>query len=64
MNQISKDSDPKIEELKKDLFSSLGSITSHDPQLRKANGIKILEIGVGTGKIFTYTVVLVYNMYS
>ncbi|KAG0706842.1 Methyltransferase-like protein 7A [Chionoecetes opilio] len=45
---------PKIEELKRDFFSSLGSVASHDPVLRKQNGIKILEIGVGTGVNFSY----------
>lgn len=50
MNVISAGSNPKSEELKKDFFSSLTSVTSHDPKLRKENKIKILEIGVGTGK--------------
>uniref|UniRef100_A0A0P4WD28 Methyltransferase type 11 domain-containing protein n=2 Tax=Scylla olivacea TaxID=85551 RepID=A0A0P4WD28_SCYOL len=54
MHYINKATDPKIEELKKDFFSSLNSITSHDPELRKKKGIKILEIGVGTGVNFQY----------
>ena len=47
---FSKHSDPKCVELKKDFFSSLSSITSHDPKLRKDKKIKILEVGVGTGR--------------
>lgn len=49
MHLFTKERDAKVEEIKKDLFSSLSSITSHDPELRKKNAIRILEIGVGTG---------------
>lgn len=51
---ITKKKDPKVQEFKKDFFSSLDSITSHDPELRKTNGIKILEVGVGTGVNFSF----------
>lgn len=54
MYQLTKEKDAKVEEVKKDLFASLGSITSHDPELRKENAIKILEIGVGTGVNFSH----------
>ncbi|XP_050696019.1 putative methyltransferase-like protein 7A [Eriocheir sinensis] len=54
MNMISSGTDPKSEELKKSFFSSLSSVTSHDPKLRKENKIKILEVGVGTGVNFPY----------
>lgn len=50
MHQFTKNKSIKLEEVKKDLFASLGSIVSHDPELRKNNAIKILEVGVGTGK--------------
>lgn len=51
---MSKDKSKKIEEMKGDHFSSLSTIVSHDPELRKENAIKILEIGVGTGTNFTF----------
>lgn len=54
MHQLTKEKDAKVEEVKKDLFTSLGSIVSHDPELRKDNAIKILEIGVGTGVNFSH----------
>jgi len=40
--------------IKKELFSSLHNIESKDPQMKKENAIKILEIGVGTGLNFEY----------
>lgn len=54
MYQFTKEKDAKIEEVKKDLFSSLASVVSHDPELRKDKRIKILEIGVGTGVNFSH----------
>lgn len=36
-------------EVKKDVFGTLDSLVSHDPELRKQNAIRILEIGVGSG---------------
>ncbi|KAK4304457.1 hypothetical protein Pmani_023580 [Petrolisthes manimaculis] len=54
MHLLNKDKNPKIEELKSELFSSLSSVTSHDPELRKNNSIRILEIGVGTGVNFSH----------
>lgn len=54
MNFMTKNKSKKIEEMKKDHFSSLSSIVSQDPTLRKENAIKILEIGVGTGTNFAY----------
>lgn len=44
----------RYEAIKKDLFSSLVNIESKDPQLKKENAIKILEVGVGTGLNFEY----------
>ncbi|CAL4098667.1 unnamed protein product, partial [Meganyctiphanes norvegica] len=40
--------------IKKELFSTLHNIESKDPQIRKENAIKILEIGVGTGLNFEF----------
>merc|ERR1712002_112740 len=40
--------------MKKDLFASLGSVVSHDPELQKVGAIKILEIGVGNGMNFAH----------
>lgn len=54
MYYINKQKNEKLIEVKKDFFSNLGSITSHDPELRKRNALKILEIGVGTGVNFEY----------
>ncbi|KAK8752536.1 hypothetical protein OTU49_006034 [Cherax quadricarinatus] len=50
MNYLSQDEDAKMLEMKKEVFATLGSEVSHDPQLRKENAIKILEIGVGTAE--------------
>ncbi|XP_069177228.1 thiol S-methyltransferase TMT1A-like isoform X2 [Procambarus clarkii] len=50
MNSLTQDSDAKVEEMKKDVFSKLSTVVSHDPELRKHNAIKILEIGVGTAE--------------
>nr|XP_045611247.1 methyltransferase-like protein 7A [Procambarus clarkii] len=52
--RVSQDMDVRIETMKKDVFSTLGTVVSHDPELRKHNAIKILEIGVGTGTNFAY----------
>ncbi|XP_068248934.1 thiol S-methyltransferase TMT1A-like isoform X2 [Palaemon carinicauda] len=49
-NWFNKDVDVKMQELKKDVFAGLSSCESHDPELRKSGGLKILEIGVGTGE--------------
>ncbi|KAG7160119.1 methyltransferase-like protein 7A isoform X2 [Homarus americanus] len=54
MNYYTTQPNPDMDKLKKDLFSPLGSLVSHDPELRKNNAIKILEIGVGTGVNFAY----------
>nr|XP_045589138.1 thiol S-methyltransferase METTL7B-like isoform X2 [Procambarus clarkii] len=54
MNSLTQHSDAKVEEMKKDVFSKLSTVVSHDPELRKHNAIKILEIGVGTGTNFAY----------
>ncbi|XP_069938060.1 thiol S-methyltransferase TMT1A [Cherax quadricarinatus] len=54
MNYFSQGVDTKVLEMKKDVFATLGSEVSHDPQLRKENAIKILEIGVGTGVNFEF----------
>ena len=48
---MTKEKQAKSEEVKKDLFRSLSTLSSHDPQLRKESKIKILEIGVGTGEL-------------
>lgn len=50
MHFLAKEKDAKIEEVKKELFASMGSVISHEPELRKNKAIKILEIGVGTGE--------------
>lgn len=44
----------KIKDMKQDIFSTLDSIVSYDPALRKTGGLKILEIGVGTGTNFEF----------
>ncbi|XP_063606092.1 thiol S-methyltransferase TMT1A-like [Penaeus indicus] len=54
MYMFTKEKDAKIEELKKDLFASMKDIVSQDPELRKQNSIRILEIGVGTGVNFSH----------
>ncbi|KAK8394121.1 hypothetical protein O3P69_006365 [Scylla paramamosain] len=54
MDYFSRGSNAKVEEMKKDVFSTLSSCTSHDPELRKKKALKILEIGVGTGVNFAY----------
>lgn len=54
LHQVTKKPSAKLEEVKKDIFASLGSIVSHDPELRKNKAIKILEIGVGTGLNFSH----------
>merc|ERR1719376_1766702 len=54
MYVMTKEKSKKIEEMKGDHFTSMSSIVSHDPELRKENAIKILEIGVGTGTNFTF----------
>lgn len=41
---------PEYQALKAKLFSSISEIESHLPELREKNALKILEIGVGTGK--------------
>ncbi|CAL4067237.1 unnamed protein product [Meganyctiphanes norvegica] len=51
---MTKEKSKKIEEMKGDHFSSLSSIVSNNPELRKENAIKILEIGVGTGTNFAH----------
>ncbi|XP_068248932.1 thiol S-methyltransferase TMT1A-like isoform X1 [Palaemon carinicauda] len=53
-NWFNKDVDVKMQELKKDVFAGLSSCESHDPELRKSGGLKILEIGVGTGTNFEF----------
>ncbi|XP_066947013.1 thiol S-methyltransferase TMT1A-like [Macrobrachium rosenbergii] len=53
-DSMSKHVDAKRELMKKDLFASLHSVQSYDPELRKANAIKLLEIGVGTGMNFAH----------
>ncbi|KAH9382460.1 hypothetical protein HPB48_000696 [Haemaphysalis longicornis] len=35
-------------------LSPIGSLTSHDPQLRKRGALRLLEIGAGTGANFRY----------
>ncbi|XP_068249297.1 thiol S-methyltransferase TMT1A-like [Palaemon carinicauda] len=54
MNCMSQEVDVKRELMKKELFSSMSSVKSHDPELRKSGAIKVLEIGVGTGTNFAY----------
>ncbi|XP_064087812.1 thiol S-methyltransferase TMT1A-like [Macrobrachium nipponense] len=54
MHLLTKEKNVKSEEVKKDLFRSLSTVVSHDPQLRKESKIKILEIGVGTGVNFSH----------
>lgn len=54
VNWFNKDVDVKMQELKKDIFAELGSSVSHFPDLRKSGGLKILEIGVGTGTNFEF----------
>ncbi|XP_069181888.1 thiol S-methyltransferase TMT1B-like [Procambarus clarkii] len=54
MNYFTQHSHAKVEEMKKDVFSKLSTVVSHDPELRKHNAIKILEIAVGTGTNFAY----------
>ncbi|XP_042871284.1 methyltransferase-like protein 7A [Penaeus japonicus] len=54
MHFCTKDEFPKLEEVKKDHFASMKNHVSHDPELRKKNAIKILEIGVGTGVNFAH----------
>lgn len=54
MNAMSRTVDVKIEIMKKELFSSMASVRSHDEELRRAGGIKVLEIGVGTGTNFAH----------
>ncbi|XP_064095563.1 thiol S-methyltransferase TMT1A-like [Macrobrachium nipponense] len=54
LNRHYKKVDAKIEEMKKDVFATLGFVVSHDPELRKTGGLKILEIGVGTGTNFAH----------
>ncbi|KAK4303936.1 hypothetical protein Pmani_024090 [Petrolisthes manimaculis] len=49
MHLCTKDEFEPLEEVKRDHFASMSSIISQDPELRKKNAIKILEIGVGTG---------------
>ena len=49
MDFFTRGSDAKVEEMKKDVFKTLGTAVSHDPELRKHKALKILEIGVGTG---------------
>lgn len=51
MHMFTKEKDAKIEEMKKDLFASMKDVVSQDPELRKQNSIRILEIGVGTGQM-------------
>ena len=50
MKVLTKDKDFKYEEIKKEHFKSLHDIVSQDPTLRQEKSIKILEVGVGTGK--------------
>ncbi|KAG0726208.1 Methyltransferase-like protein 7A [Chionoecetes opilio] len=54
MSSFSDCKDAKTEEMKKDIFSTINTVTSHDPELRKQKAIKILEIGVGTGTNFAH----------
>lgn len=54
VNYFSKSSMAKMDEVKKDVFSTLHTATSHDPELRKKKAIKLLEIGVGSGTNFAY----------
>lgn len=54
MNMMTKTKSKKIEEMKSDHFKSLSSVVSQNPELRKENAIKILEIGVGTGTNFAF----------
>lgn len=54
LNRFYRNVDAKMEEMKKDVFATLGSVVSHDPELRKTGGLKILEIGVGTGANFAH----------
>lgn len=54
MHFCSKDIFLPLEEVKKELFASMASIVSHDPELQKKKAIRILEIGVGTGVNFAH----------
>ncbi|XP_068248931.1 thiol S-methyltransferase TMT1A-like [Palaemon carinicauda] len=53
-DSMSKHVDAKREIMKNDLFASMQTHQSHDPELRKINAIKVLEIGVGTGMNFAH----------
>ncbi|XP_067140296.1 thiol S-methyltransferase TMT1A-like [Centruroides vittatus] len=44
----------RLHPYKKELFSSLKEIISHDPKLKQRGSIRILEIGVGSGTNFQY----------
>lgn len=54
MNYLENKSGKMTREIKKDIFSQLDTLISHEPELRKENAIKILEIGVGTGTNFSF----------
>lgn len=39
---------------RREALAPLGSLTSHDPQLKKRGALRVLEIGAGTGANFRY----------
>lgn len=45
--------DEKYSLLRRELFATLANQKSHDPKLQQENAIRILEIGVGVGKLIT-----------
>lgn len=54
MHICTKDEFVQLEEVKKDHFKSLSTVISNEPELRKKNAIRILEIGPGTGVNFAH----------
>lgn len=60
IDEMTKGMDAKMTEIRRDLLAPIGSLTSHDPQLRKEGAVKVLEIGVGTGKLSLYLSVSLY----
>ncbi|XP_037773694.1 methyltransferase-like protein 7A [Penaeus monodon] len=53
-NQVTKMKNEEYEALKKEAFTALAAQKSSDPEYQKANALKILEIGVGSGTNFSF----------
>ncbi|XP_050740127.1 putative methyltransferase-like protein 7A isoform X1 [Eriocheir sinensis] len=54
MDHFNRSAHDQLEAVKRVNFASLRTAASHDPELRRMNALRVLEVGVGTGTNFAY----------